>query len=645
MNIKDFKNQYRIYNIDNLWKCVGELLMFNCKKCKSNIEDSHRYCHGCGAYIGEPAVRADDWQQLENNNDDEEIQYEYNEEGKIIKLHCEKCDAVVEKYHKYCTNCGRNLENNIRTELIDPKTLDESSIDSEGEETGFIGKYEKKIGVLINKFFSNKKLVAAASILLMFVIVGIYIGKIYFKPVPKYEQDASYKTFVQDKDWMYYSYFVDSQVNELHEKRGVYKAKSDGTNAVKISDKPAAYLNLYKNYIYYINFDDRKIYRMKKDGSDNKKISDEMAISLLVDRGYIYYRDKEAEEEGSTLFRMKMDGSKKVEVTKDALSYNIIDNYIYYSSKASLGELYRIKTDGSNKTKICKINGVLKYIKDNYIYYSMVQENVTDAAQFLYNSGYLNKVKLDGTNATKLTSEPVYNFYVDNNNIVYFEQFDNENRDVFPNLYKVNSDGQGKTKIAEKISPFFYISNDQVYYIDYENQLPYRKDFKGSSRISLLGIDEAAAEKYKIETIKKQTLPADSVEAVNKNIDSMFVVYLGQKGNSGVSEVYNSKILDMFVQNSGGGGKQYVRMTKFINDSATTNLNEVIDMQSDGGRIMCISYKKDGSNYKVEDIKFFGNIIKKENGNTIKYFLSENKGDSEENGLEILSVNKDNVRS
>lgn len=617
--------------------------MFNCKKCKSSIEDSHRYCHGCGAYIGEPAVRADDWQQLENNNDDEEIQYEYNEEGKIVKLHCEKCDAVVEKYHKYCTNCGRNLENNIRTELIDPKTLDESSIDSE-EEVGAIGKYEKKISALINKFFSNKKLVAVTSIFLMSLIVGIYIGKVYFKPVPRYEQDASYKTFVQDKDGMYYSYFIDSQVNELHEKRGVYKAKSGGTSAVKISDKPAAYLNLYNNYIYYINFDDRKIYRMKKDGSDNKKISDEVVFSLLVDRGYIYYRDKAAEEEGSTLFRMKLDGSKKVEVTKDALSYNIIDNYIYYSSRASLGEVYRIKTDGSNKTKICKINGVLKYIKDDYIYYSMAQENITDAAQFMYNTTYLNKVKLDGTNSTKLTSEPVYSFYVDKNNIVYFEQFDNQNRDITINLYKVNSDGQGKTKLAEKISSFFYISNDQVYYIDNENQLPYRKDFKGSNSISLLGIDEAAAEKYKIEAIKKQTLPADSVETVNKNIDSMFVVYLGQKGNSKVSEAYNTRVLDMFVQNS-GGGKQYVRVTKFINDSATTNLNEVIDMQSDGSRIMYISYKKDGSNYKVENVKFYEGIIEKQDNYSIKYFLVEKKNDTEEKGLEILSINKDNIRS
>lgn len=621
---------------------MGELQMFYCKKCKSSIEDSHRYCHGCGAYIGEPAVRADDWQQLENNGD-EEIQYEYSEEGKIITLHCEKCDAVVEKYHKYCTNCGRNLENNIRTELIDPKTLDESSIDSE-EEVGAIGKYEKKISALINKFFSNKKLVAVTSIFLMSLIVGIYIGKVYFKPVPRYEQDASYKTFAQDKDGMYYSYFIDSQVNELHEKRGVYKAKSDGTNAVKISDKPAAYLNLYKNYIYYINFDDRKIYRMKKDGSDNKKISDEMAISLLVDRGYIYYRDKVAEEAGSTLFRMKLDGSKKVEVTRDALSYNIIDNYIYYSSRASLGEVYRIKTDGSNKTKICKINGVLKYIKDDYIYYSMAQENITDAAQFMYNTTYLNKVKLDGTNSTKLTSEPVYSFYVDKNNIVYFEQFDNQNRDITINLYKVNSDGQGKTKIAEKISSFFYIADDQVFYIDNENQLPYRKDFKGSNSISLLGIDETAAEKYKIEAIKKQTLPADSVETVNKNIDSMFVVYLGQKGNSKVSEAYNTRVLDMFVQNS-GGGKQYVRVTKFINDSATTNLNEVIDMQSDGSRIMYISYKKDGSNYKVENVKFYEGIIEKQDNRSIKYFLVEKKNDTEEKGLEILSINKDNIRS
>jgi hypothetical protein len=617
--------------------------MFSCRKCKSELKDTDRYCYGCGAYIGEPAVKSDEWQEPEDNEEDQ-IQYEYNEEGKIIRLHCEECDAIVEKYHKYCSNCGKLLENNTRIELVEPKTLDESSVDSEGEDSGFIGKIEKKITYLLKKFFSNKKLVAAVSLVIVFAAAGGYFYKQFNKPVVRYEQDPSYKTFVKDKEFTYYSYFYDAQVKGLQEKRGVYKMKADGSNMVKISDRPVAFMNIYKDYIYYINFDDRKVYRMKKDGSDNKKISDNEAASLVVDRGYIYYRDKGAAEESSTLFRMKIDGTKKKEISKDALTYNVFGDYIYYSSRSSIGDVYRIKTDGSDKTKMCKINGALKYIKDDYIYYSMVNENIKDPVQYLYNIGYINKVKLDGTNPTKLSSKEVSGFLLDNNNI-YYEQNDQEKNDGTINLYKADPNGNSDTKVAEKISPFFYVANDQVYYIDNETALPYRKDFKGSDKISLLGIDDKSAENYKIEIIKTQRRSADEIESLPKNIENMRVVVINQKSDNKVFEVYNTRVLDGDVQWFQSGRRIYLELSRFIKDGSNINLDEFVQMQYDGEKIMYVSFKKDSTDYKVDKALFFESLTKKEQGNTVKYYLIEKKGDPEDKWTEILSINKDAIKS
>lgn len=37
--------------------------MYICRKCNTAVEDSDRYCGGCGAYIGEPAAKKDNWEE------------------------------------------------------------------------------------------------------------------------------------------------------------------------------------------------------------------------------------------------------------------------------------------------------------------------------------------------------------------------------------------------------------------------------------------------------------------------------------------------------------------------------------------------------------------------------------------------------
>lgn len=46
--------------------------MYNCRKCKTPINDSDRYCSGCGAYIGEPARKRDYWDEEDYNETQED---------------------------------------------------------------------------------------------------------------------------------------------------------------------------------------------------------------------------------------------------------------------------------------------------------------------------------------------------------------------------------------------------------------------------------------------------------------------------------------------------------------------------------------------------------------------------------------------
>lgn len=38
--------------------------MYTCKRCNSIVEDKDRFCHNCGAYIGEPVKKKEEWQQI-----------------------------------------------------------------------------------------------------------------------------------------------------------------------------------------------------------------------------------------------------------------------------------------------------------------------------------------------------------------------------------------------------------------------------------------------------------------------------------------------------------------------------------------------------------------------------------------------------
>lgn len=543
------------------------------------------------------------------------------------------------------SNYGEELENNKVTGQVELEKLLSSNIHKGTEETEVKEKNSKSIDCFIKSLYRNKKIIMIFSGVLIFVAVVICFSRQFSKPESKYEEDSCYKSFVKDNDSIYYSYILRTGIEELMEKRGIYNVNVNSSNIVKISDEPARSINLYKNDIYYINSDDHKIYKMRKDGSGNRKISDDEAVSLIVDKGYIYYRNTNIEDEDSTIFRMKLDGRDKKVVSKDTLSYNIVGDYIYYSSKTSLGDVYRINTDGSHKKKVCKISGVLKYIKDNYIYYSMSLEKPKDVTEFIDNASRLNKVKLDGTNPTRLSDETVLSFFVDKNNDVYYEENCPEDFDSTSRLYKVNSDGTGKTKLAERTSKNFYIENDKVYYFEVLYDFPCRKDFKGGKAVVLLDMNEKEADEYRNEISKLRIIHGKTLENFNSDINMQVVVTAQNKGENKVLEAYHLTLLDNLIENINSPNESYMYVTKFINENSNNNLDSIIELQFKEGRIRYTTFKKDNTDYIVDEVLFFEGITRKEESNALKYILNEKIGDPEEKGLEILTIDKKDVRS
>ena len=123
----------------------------------------------------------------------------------------------------------------------------------------------------------------------------------------------------------------------------------DTKDKIQITSVKSSYYNIYKNYIYFCNYDDDgKIYRTTIGGIP-EKISDDSTYSMNIQGDWIYYSNK---NDGDKLYKMSVDGSKKIKITDDtAFHINIIGDFIFYQTY-QLKNIYIIKTDGSRKYKL-----------------------------------------------------------------------------------------------------------------------------------------------------------------------------------------------------------------------------------------------------------------------------------------------------
>ena len=108
------------------------------------------------------------------------------------------------------------------------------------------------------------------------------------------------------------------------------------------------------------------------------------------------------------------------------------NGWIYYTISGSGHGLYKMKSDGSEQTKINTDKAFWINIVDDYIYYF----NNNDAEQ----SGGICKLKMDGSNKTLITRDVAYSINVIGSWIYYSNISDGGK------IYKILNDGSKKTK-------------------------------------------------------------------------------------------------------------------------------------------------------------------------------------------------------
>lgn len=250
--------------------------------------------------------------------------------------------------------------------------------------------------------------------------------------------------------WIYFS-SISTDENHKITSGGIYKIKTDGKEKVKLCPAVANYLYVAGDWLYYINMDNdhSNLERIKIDGSEKTKISEEIKGYYSISGDFIYYiLSEDKNNDGyfeSTLCRIKTDGTGLTRVSlKDSVRSDIqvLGDWVYYGINSKVvgsmdkegddhTKLYKIKTDGTGKTKISDDYIGFVNISGDCIYYSNMSDNL-----FLY------KMKIDGTGKTKLNNQYSVEINVAGDWIYYMER----SAEVFK-LYKLRQDGSERTEI------------------------------------------------------------------------------------------------------------------------------------------------------------------------------------------------------
>ncbi|MGV8981583.1 DUF5050 domain-containing protein [Clostridium sp.] len=251
------------------------------------------------------------------------------------------------------------------------------------------------------------------------------------------------------------------------------------------------------------------------------------------------------------LYKIKKDGTQSILLDIDTTdtykgtsavyiksNINVFGEWIYYENVANtidiLGDsevkitegIYKLKTDGTGKTKICSDDAREMMVVGDWIYYC----NYTD-------KGNLYKIKVDGTNRTKIADDKCYRINFSENYIYYLKVEEAGDPIINNNLYRIKFDGTDNMQIPcdDKIL-FLNVEGDFIYYSTYINEKDYLKG------VSIYKMKKDGTEKVKL------------CDTEYNYFSNSFNILSGNLYYFGVSKVEN-KSLDTLLYRISSDGK------------------------------------------------------------------------------------------
>lgn len=196
-------------------------------------------------------------------------------------------------------------------------------------------------------------------------------------------------------DWMFFTKSTIGSRVGLSSDVEIWKMKVDGSELQRVCNKPAKSMVVRDEWIYFNSFEskeeDRAFYRVDWDGNNLQRLG-EYAFPYQLTEEWIFYLDNQTK----TLHKMTLDGTAVQKVNDDCAYYmNAYQDWIYYTAidaNETNRQIYRIRMDGSEKKQISEMQCMIISITDNLILYQRI-DNLRDFTECEY---YL--ADLDGSN-------------------------------------------------------------------------------------------------------------------------------------------------------------------------------------------------------------------------------------------------------
>lgn len=247
-------------------------------------------------------------------------------------------------------------------------------------------------------------------------------------------------------DWIYYA-------DSVHKR--IMKMRLDGSDVTKITDiiDEAAYLNVIGDTLYYLDESTvfertRTIYTVRTDGTQKFEsyLRGIGRLQIVGDR--MYWTSGSGFDDGKAAFYQTtiydFGGATIARNTTDDFdSVSVVDDWVYYINNTDRS-IYKMKTDGSQRTLLVDTYAKNCIVSDGWVYY-------VTADYF-----YMYRVKTDGSEVNKLdfvgqvfSDGYTTKYSVENDWIYYMDH---------RRLYKVKTDGSGYMVLTDGLSGFGHIN-------------------------------------------------------------------------------------------------------------------------------------------------------------------------------------------
>jgi len=250
----------------------------------------------------------------------------------------------------------------------------------------------------------------------------------------------------------------------------------------------------YGGRIYFSNDQDGgALYVMNSDLSNARKLRNDKAVFINVDDNYIYYikaNDSRESDAGQMMFyntgvyRIKKNGSELMAFTSKPSSYLTLKGNNVYFQRYDLGtglSLYRYQIDGSLERKLVKEAVIPVHIADNELYFTASSEGQG-----------INKINLKSF-ITYPAYDGSYSCPIFRDGYIYFIDISDDNK-----IYRMNMDCTDKLLLVDGRCSSYNITNSGIY-------LYYQLDDGDNSGIYRL----------KLDTMESTLLQAGSYKHIN----------------------------------------------------------------------------------------------------------------------------------